>query len=231
MKRALQESNEAIQGLNALVQQSLDLQREVQATLRALQASELPNAPVAPNNGNGDGAPGGSGSGSNDLAEETHESELKRAVAAIMEPAKHSVYQKCITEGDGTGDKGLSMWPDHNVVVHWSAATGAIWESQKEKLLYCLNHSAEHSNTWSAVAARMRGGIVRVGKTVLFRFLGIPRHVADLPKEFSARTHFKVLIAFPPPKEAWALPTEIVGPEMSEGDDEIPAAPTGHAEA
>ncbi|CAI5476449.1 unnamed protein product [Closterium sp. Yama58-4] len=351
MKRALLDSNEAIKALNALVQKSLDLQQEVHATLASLQASGLPTAPAVPNNGGGGGACGGSGSGSNDTEDATHASELKRAVAAIMEPARLS---------------GLSMWPDLKLVVKWSAATGAIRENQKERLLYCLNHSSDHSNTWSAVAARMRGGITRVGKTVLFRFLGTPRHVADMPREvpwrvvtctvyriprtafeaypiagysmpwhfnedglpfstdafeifiaaaywrllqrkvlriypytlafalygaeypvvhhdrnraglptkdtpnihntdrmraivvnwmrdaivrtygtpqgprwdpeegayqFSAGTHFRVLIAFPPPAEVRALPTEIVGPEMSDADDEIPTAPAGPAQA
>ncbi|CAI6002920.1 unnamed protein product [Closterium sp. NIES-65] len=354
MKHALLESNEAIKDLSALVQKSLDLQQEVHATLAALHASGLPTAPAAPNNGGGGGACGGSGSGSNDTENATHASELKRAVATIMEPARLS----CITEGDGTGDKGLSMWPDHKLVVKWSAATGVIWENQKERLMYCLNHSTEHSNTWSAVTTRMRGGITRVGKTVLFRFFGIPRHVADMPKEvpwrvvtctvyriprtafeaypiarysmpwhcnedglpfstdefeifiaaaywrllqrkvlriypytlafalygaeypvvhhdrnraglptkdtpnihntdrmraivvnwmrdaivctygtpqgayqFSAGTHFRVLIAFPPPAEVRALPTEIVGPEIGDADDEIPTAPAGPAQA
>ncbi|CAI5468029.1 unnamed protein product [Closterium sp. Yama58-4] len=351
MKRALLDSNEAIKALNALVQKSLDLQQEVHSTLASLQASGLPTAPAVPNNGGGSGACGGSGSGSNDTEDATHASELKRAVATIMEPARLSsryvaVFLKCITEGDGTGDKGLSMWPDLKLVVKWSAATGAIRENQKERLLYCLNHSSDHSNTWSAVAARMRGGITRVGKTVLFRFFGIPRHVADMPREvpwrvvtctvyriprtafeaypiagysmpwhcnedglpfstdafeifiaaaywrllqrkvlriypytlafalygaeypvvhhdrnraglptkdtpnihntdrmraivvnwmrdaiFSAGTHFRVLIAFPPPVEVRALPTEIVGPEMSDADDEIPTAPAGPAQA
>ncbi|CAI5461431.1 unnamed protein product [Closterium sp. Yama58-4] len=36
---------------------------------------------------------------------------------------------------------------------------------------------------WSAVSARMRGGITRISKTVLYRFLGIPRFVGGLPKE------------------------------------------------
>ncbi|CAI5461066.1 unnamed protein product [Closterium sp. Yama58-4] len=334
MKRALQDSNEAIKGLNTLVQQSLDLKREMAVTLHALQASVLPNAPVAPYNGSGRSAFGGSGSGSNDTEEASHELELKRAMASIMEPAKLSprymaVYLKCITEGDGTDDKGLSMWPAHTVVVQWSAATSAIREGQKEKLLYCLNHSAEHIAIWNAVAARMRGGSTRMGKTVLYRFLGIPRHVADMPKKYSmpwlcnedglpfstpefeifiaaaywrllsrkvlrihpytlvfafygaeypvvhhacnradlpttdtpnihntnrmraivvnwlrdliVSTHGtpqaprydpeEVLIVFPPPQEAMAVPTEIVGPEMSDSDEEIPIAPTAPTQA
>ncbi|CAI5526837.1 unnamed protein product [Closterium sp. Naga37s-1] len=147
---------------------SLDLQQAVHATLAALQASGLPTAPFAPNNGTRSGTCTGSGSGSNDTEDATHASELKRAMAAIMEPSKLSsrcvaVFQKCITEGDGTGDKGLNMWPDHKLVVQWSAATGAVWENQKERPLYCLNHSTERSTTWSAVAARMPGGITRDG--------------------------------------------------------------------
>ncbi|CAI5511688.1 unnamed protein product [Closterium sp. Naga37s-1] len=111
--------------------------------------------------------------GSNVPDEGQHARELRIALGSLVEPKKLSL----------TGDAGLSMWPDLELVVMWTVKNGVIRENQKEKLLFCLKHDQEHLDCWKDAASRLRGEITRLGKTVVFHFFGIPRSVSDMPTD------------------------------------------------